>query len=302
MPKPKPPVLPPIPDDVIEWFRARFEEANRNVTENLINNPNARETTLDDALLAPLQKRQAPVAFPSGTVVQMSVHNIGGLRRLYRWEVADIGVLVTVSQGGRVQGQKIGVLQAKRLYPRNNDVLDDDRAGYLSGLNGLLLPDPVSALAKMRTVFEFDIDCRYGALLSGDDQSETIERFANDFGPAVSYLFYNPADVPDTIRFPATGYRPVTDPPTLGARVVSADAVRAVLNRLNKGQAPTLAQIMNAPGDHVRLEDWAESLLRCFVGVPIDRSMDDMVIDLLFRRSGPIGAVVAFSVALPGGP
>ena len=83
--------LPPIPEDVIAWFRARFEEANRSVTENLINNPNARETTLDDALLAPLQKRQAPVEFPSGVVVQMSVHNIGGLRRLYRWKSQTLG-------------------------------------------------------------------------------------------------------------------------------------------------------------------------------------------------------------------
>lgn len=297
----KPVSLPPLPDDVVAWFRARFEEANRSVTENLINNPNARETTLDDALLAPLQKRQAPVAFPSGTVVQMSVHNIGGLRRLYRWEVADIGVLVTVSRGGILQGQKIGVLQAKRLYPRNNDVLDNDPVGYLSGLNGFLLPDPISALAKMRTTFDFDEDCRYGALPSGDEQSQTIEKFIKDFGPAVSYLFYNPADVPDTMQFPSASYRTVVDPPPLGARVVDAKDVHTVLAGLNKGQTPTFANIRDAASKHSRLEEWAEELLRCKVGIPLDRSMDEMVKRLLIRRSGPIGAVVSFSVALPGG-
>ncbi|MDQ1850735.1 hypothetical protein Q9299_20735 [Gemmobacter fulvus] len=292
--------LPPLPEEVIAWFRARFEEANRSVTENLVNNPNARETTLDDALLAPLQKRQAPVQFPSGTVVHMQVHNIGGLRRLYRWEVADIGVLVTVSQGGVVQGQKIGVLQAKRLYPRNNEVLDEDPEGFRYGLNEFLFPDPMSALSKMRTVFEFDEECRYGALTSDSDQSETIERFAQEFGPAVSYLFYNPADVPDTMHFPASSYRTLGDPPPLGARVVSAKDVHAVLAVLAKGQAPTLASVRAGANPHNRLEEWAEEFLRCRVGVPFDRSMDDMVERLIARRSGPIGAVIAFSIALPG--
>ncbi|MBB2836035.1 UNVERIFIED_ORG: hypothetical protein GGD51_006223 [Rhizobium esperanzae] len=224
--------LPAIPEEVIAWFCARFEEANRSVTENLINNPNTRETTLDDALLAPLQKQQAPVAFPSGVVVQMSVHNIGGLRRLYRWEVADIGVLVTVFQGHALRGQKIGVLQAKRLYPRNNEVLDDEQEDYKYGLNAFLVPDPASALAKMSMTFEFDEACRYGALPSGDVQVQTIETFVREFGAAVSYLFYNPADVPDTMHFPSTAYRTLVNPPPLGARVVDAKEVHAVLERI----------------------------------------------------------------------
>lgn len=296
----KPAGLPPLPEDVISWFRARFEEANSSVTENLINNPNARETTLDDALLAPLQRRQAPVEFPSGTVVQMSVHNTGGLRRLYRWEVADIGVLVTVSRGGVVVGQKIGVLQAKRLYPRNNDVLEEDPESFRYGLNSFLFPDPLSALAKMRTTFEFDEECHYRALLSGDEQSETIESFSEEFGPAVSYLFYNPANVPDTMHFPSTAYLTLVDPPPLGVRVVDSKDVHAVLKGLKKGQTPTLAEIRKGACPHSRLEEWAEDLLRCRVGVPFDRTMDEMVERLLIRRSGPIGAVIAFSIALLG--
>lgn len=300
MKPPEPAKLPKLSEEVIAWFRARFEEANRGVTENLVNNPNARETTLDDALLAPLQKRQAPVRFPDGTVVQMQVHNIGGLRRLYRWEVADIGVLVTVSHGGVVQGQKIGVLQAKRLYPRNNDVLDEDPEGFKYGLNGFLFPDPISALSKINTVFDFDEDCRYGAMSNSSEQTETIERFEREFGTATSYLFYNPADVPDTMHFPATSYRTLIDPPPLGARVVSVEDVHAVLAELDAGQSPTLASIREGARPHRRLEEWAEDLLRCRVGVPFDRSMDEMVKRLLVRRSGPIGAVISFSIALPG--
>ena len=292
--------LPTLPEEVIAWFRARFEEANRGVTENLTNNPNARETTLDDALLSPLQKRQAPIQFPDGTVVQMQIHNTGGPRRLYRWEVADICVLVTVSQSGIVCGQKIGALQAKRLYPHNNEVLDDDPEGFRYGLNGFLFPDPMSALPKVRTRFEFDENCRYQALPCGSDQIDTIEKFMQDFGSAVSYLFYNPADLPDTMHFPATGYRTVSDPPVVGARVVSAEEVHAVLAKLNDGQTPTFADIRGGANPHSRLEEWAEDLLRCHVGVPFDRSMDETVDRLMTRRSGPIGAVVAFSIALPG--
>ena len=292
--------LPPLPEDVITWFRDRFEEANCSVTENLVNNPNARETTLDDALLASLQKRQAPVQFPSGTVVQMSVHNIGGLRRLYRWEVADIGVIVTVSQAGVVQGQKIGVLQAKRLYPRNNDVLDDDPEGFRYGLNAFLFPEPSSALAKMRTTFEFNEDCHYRALLSRGDQSQIIKDFNQKFGPAVSYLFYNPESVPDTMHFPSTAYRTIPDPPPLGARVVEAKDVHAVLENLANGQTPTLAEVQNGTQRHSRLEEWAEDILRCRVGVPFDRSKDNIVESLIMRRSGPIGAVIALSIALSG--
>ena len=202
--------------------------------------------------------------------------------------------------GGVVRGQKIGVLQAKRLYPRNNDVLDDDPEGFRYGLNGFLFPDPNSALARIRTVFEFDDDCRYNALLSKGEQVETIERFAREFGPAVAYLFYNPADVPDTMRFPATGYRNLVDLPPLGARVVDASDVHAVLADLDKNQTPTLASIRDGASPYRRLEEWAEDLLCCHVGVPFDRSMDNMVERLIARRSGPIGAVIAFSIALPG--
>ena len=190
------------------------------------------------------------------------------------------------------------MLQAKRLYPRNNDVLDEDPEGFRYGLNAFLLPDPISALASMRVVFEFDDACRYGALLSGDDQCKTIKSFNQDFGPAVSYLFYNPADVPDTMHFPSTTYRTLVDAPPLGARVVNAADVHRVLDSLKDGHAPTLADVRNATSKHSRLEEWAEDLLRCHVGVPFDRSMDEMVERLIVRRSGPIGAVIAFSVAL----
>jgi len=141
--------------------------------------------------------------------------------------------------------------------------------------------------------------CCYGALTSDGKQLQTINTFVKEFGAAISYLFYNPAIVPDTMTFPSTGYRILTKSPSLGARVVDARDVHAVLARMKNGQAPTLSEIIHGTQRHRRLEEWAEELLRCKVGVPFDRSMDQLVERLLSRRSGPIGAVVAFSVALP---
>lgn len=292
------PALPMLPEEVIEWVHARFEEANRSVTESLINNPNIRETTLDDALLIPLQRHQAPIMFPSGIVVRMEVHNIGGLRRLYRWEVADIAILVTVFRANRLQGQKMGLLQAKRLYPKNNDVQDNDPEGFRYGMNAFLFPDPRTALSRMRSTFEFDEDCHYQALSPDHDQPRVIEDFNTRLGEATSYLFYNPPSVPETVRFPAIAYRDVIEPPPLGARVANASAVHAVLNQL-KGQAPTLRDLGGSPGPYDRLEDWVKKLLQCKVGIPFDRSMEDIVERLVSRRTGPIGAAVAISIALP---
>jgi hypothetical protein len=73
---------PQIPADVVAWFRSVFAEANRHVCERLVNVPNIRETSLDDGLIEALIPDTAPLLLPSGAIVRMDAHNIGGLRRL----------------------------------------------------------------------------------------------------------------------------------------------------------------------------------------------------------------------------
>jgi hypothetical protein len=97
---------PQIPDDVVTWFRGVFAEANRRVCERLVNVPNIRETSLDDGLIEALIPDTAPRLLPSGAIVRVDTHNIGGLRRFgdphwdppfrRRWETADIAILVFV--------------------------------------------------------------------------------------------------------------------------------------------------------------------------------------------------------------
>ena len=130
---------PNLPQDVITWFRSVFIEANRRVTERLLNVPNIRETALDDGLIEAVVPLSAPRLLPSGTIVEMNIHNIGGLRRLDRWETADIAVIVFVYKKGQLLAQKIGLLQLKRHYPANNDVEDDDPVGFSYGMNNFIV-------------------------------------------------------------------------------------------------------------------------------------------------------------------
>jgi hypothetical protein len=96
-----------IPDDVIVWFRDAFAEANGTVVETLLNVPNIRETSLDDAFIQALVPRSAPTLLASGAIVRMDIHNIGGLRRTTRWEVADIGMVVFVLRAGTIIARKL---------------------------------------------------------------------------------------------------------------------------------------------------------------------------------------------------
>lgn len=291
---------PNIPKDAIEHFRGAFAEANRVATERLVNVPNIRETTLDDALVDALIPFSPPKLLKSGAVVEMDVHNIGGLRRLYHWETADIAVLVYIYRGKRVIAQKIAMLQTKRLFPKNNDVLDDDPEGFRYGMNAFLNRDSLSPLAVLKRQFDFDATCLYGALRAGSEQIETIDRLNSQFGEAVYYMFYNPAKLPTNVRYPVTARRTIAKP-ALGCRVHLSLEVHTVLRTLKAGRSPTFKTIREgSKGSYWRLEDWvADLVLTCKVGQQFDETRQEKVAMLLERRSGPIGAAIAVSIALP---
>jgi hypothetical protein len=291
---------PVIPEDALAWIRAVFAEANRKATERLINVPNIREGSLDDGLVEAITPLSAPRLLPSGAVVELQVHNIGGLRRVGRWETADIAIVAVIYDRHRTLGQKIGLLQSKRLYPRNGDVDDDDPVGFAYGLNAFLRPHPTSPLGTARRRYEFDSACTYAAMKAGDKQVEVIDRFNRQFGDAIYYLFYNPPDLPATVHYPAVEVRHVSDPP-LGCRVFTASEVHNVLDTLTDGAAPTFGELEDeAEESNWRLEDWvADLLLRCKAGQQFDATNDELVRRLIERRSGPIAAAIKISVALP---
>ena len=287
---------PSIPKDAIEHFRSAFAVANRAVSQRIANVPNIRETSLDDALIDALIPFSPPKRLRSGAVVEMDIHNIGGLRRLYSWEVADIAILVFIYRGPQLIAQKIGMLQTKRLFPKNNIVLDDDPIGFQYGMNAFLERDKHSPLVTLNRRFVFDPSCLYGSLQAGSDQVEQIDAMNEKFGESVYYMLYNPPKLPMTIRYPVTSRKTVTTV-ELGCQVHPAQEVHAVLGTLAKGGHPDVNAITK--GTKWRLEEWvADHLLTCKVGRRFDSSDNAKVSMLLERRSGPIGAAIAVSIAL----
>jgi hypothetical protein len=87
----------------------------------------------------------------------------------------------------------------------------------------------------------------------------------------------------------------------LGCRVFLSKEVHMVLDTLKKNHSPSLSAIMaGGAAGKWRLEEWvADHLLTCKVGQCFDDSMENDVYMLLERRSGPIGAAIAVSIALP---
>lgn len=160
---------PALPSDVIHWFRSAFAEANNAATSRLFNVPNIHEPALDDALIEALIPLSPPRLLSSGAVVEMNIHNIGGLRRFHHWETADISVIVFVYRNGNLLAQKIGLLQSKRLYPANRDVEDSDPVDFAYGMNKFLRRDPKSILARLHRQFYFNGGCTYAALTAGSD-------------------------------------------------------------------------------------------------------------------------------------
>ena len=290
-----------IPDDVIVWFRDAFAEANRIVAENLLNVPNIREPTLDDAFVQALIPRSAPTLLASGAIVRMDIHNLGGLRRVTRWEVADIGIVVFVFQGGNVVARKIALLQAKRLFPRNKAVDDDDPVGFQYGFNALLRRDPSPVSMALVRKFNFDTKCVYGAVSAGSDQMEAIDNFVKRSGHSVDYLLYNPPSLPVSIVYPLTSRQTVNLHPPTGCRVVPLAAMHAVLATLAEGKSPSFGQIAEHTKDAGwRVEHWAaDLLLKCKVGRQYDATQEDAILPIIERRSGPIGAAIAVSIELP---
>lgn len=298
---------PEIPADVVDWFRGVFADANRRVCERLANVPNVRETSLDDGLVEALIPNSAPTLLPSGAVVRMDIHNIGGLRRLggplwdlpprRRWETADIAVLVFVYRGTSLVAKKIGLLQSKRLYPNNSDVEEDDEIGFLYGMNAFLRRDALQAVGALFRKFQFDGSSTYGAITAGSDQIGAIDRLNREFGKAVYYLLYNPHEMPLSVEYPLRE-RVSVERISVGCRVVEAGDVHRQLATLGRGIAPTFDQLQREVS--WTLEFWAaDLLLTCRVGQAFDDAKDDQVRYFLERRSGPIGAAIAASITLP---
>jgi hypothetical protein len=297
-----------IPPEILDWFREVFASANRRLCEKIRNVPAIPEPHLDTTLVEHLSGFAAPRRFPTDWVIQIDTHYIGGLRHFHRrWEIADIGVLIFYQQRGRLVRRKVALLQSKRLYPRNADVQVLERYDYMIGMARLGERDERAPSMLVRRQFEFGEDCRYGALVAGDEQHVAIAAHIERYGFPVFYLFYNPPNVPLAVELPLALNAVQTVDPALGARVIPTSRIFELLDAQGDGYRPTrgdtrkLMAAADVADDYGwRLEHFmSDLLLGCQEGRRFSDDDREAIDALFYRRSGPIAATIAVTVEVP---
>lgn len=292
-----------IPPDIIDWFRDIFAEANKRLSEKIRNSPAIHETYLDMTLIEHLLGYAAPHLFPSQWVIRIDTHYIGGLHHFESWEIADIGVFVFFQRSGRLIRQKVALLQSKRLYPVTGNVDHLDKSDYVIGMARIGMRDPNAPSMLAERLFKFTVTSRYRALVAGDKQQDAIEEHFRRYAIPIYYLFYNPPYVPIQVKVPLLKYQKQRRVPSLGARVIPAEAIFDFLKDKQKSYSPALADIRNLIPDAKygwRLEHFmADLLLGCSVGRRFNRADQEPLRAIFFRRSGPIAAAIAITVEIP---
>src|SRR6266550_100814 len=229
--------------DVATWLRGVFRECNERITEKLNNNPNAPEESLDLTWIEHLSRYSSAVTLASSWSVKVEAHYLGGLRHFYRWEIADIGVLLFLRSAGEIRKSKVALLQSKRLYPTNRGVEDEGRCDYELGFARLADPEQLGRAIAVQAEFRFDQQSRYGAIIPGSEQDKAIKEYEKRSKLPVYYQLYNPWSLPFVQRIPLADYAKPQSPIEMGVRIVPAKALHALLPPRNKAYRPSVADL-----------------------------------------------------------
>jgi hypothetical protein len=293
-----------LPADVVEWIRDVFRRGNERIALKLSNNPNLPEESLDLSWIEHLSQHSAPVTLASDWTVQVETHFLGGMRHWHRWEIADIGLLL-FAQLKEHTLNKAALLQSKRLYPEVGGVEEETRSDYEIGFARLADPEILARPINLDRDFYFSEASRYRAIKAGSEQVKQISEYQNATGLKVYYQLYNPWSVPFHQRIPLRGQHQPTDPLAYGVRVLSANALHALLVSKPEHYSPMLRDCVAAadvPGEPGwRLENFiADEWLGCREGNAFDSARDVPIEGLFFRRTGAISAAISIRVQAPG--
>ena len=289
-----------IAQDVTEWIRKVFRECNERITEKLSNNPNLPEGSLDLTWIEHLSQYASPVTLSSLWTIKIETHYLGGLRHFGNWEIADIGVLMFFRHAGALRRSKVALLQSKRLYPSNNTVQEEDRIDYEIGFARLADPESLQQSVAVQAEFQFDDDCRYGALAAKSEQVKAIADYEKQNKTPIYYQFYNPWRLPFTQRIPLSQFKRPTGNLNLGTRIIPARAVHKLLAHYVAGQIPSVAEVKalcpDAPYGWPLEHFVADLLLGCVEGSIFKDISEQRIQNLFYRRSGPISAAIAIYI------
>jgi hypothetical protein len=245
-----------------------------------------------------------------GWVVTVQAEFFGGFHLFQLWEVADIAFLVTIRYKRRIRRVKIGLLQSKRLYSKERKsagkypVPAIDRLFYLQRD-----PNQADLWGAFRT-FYFDEQSKYLAIRH-KEQIEAMTVFQKRSKIPISYLLYNPWDIPFSARVPQTVSASFGSAPPLGVRVMPSEPVMRYLISVN--QNPSFKELKavfkglsprekfgyeSEPG--WRLETWVtDLLLACKLGYTARNYLDEDIRSNLFGRTAPISAAVSIAISAP---
>jgi hypothetical protein len=293
-----------IPKEIVDWFRGVFADANRRLSEKMLNAPATPEPTFDLTLIEHLTNYAAPRKFKSEWAIRIDTHYLSGLRHFRSWEVADIGVFVFFSKKGKLVRRKVALLQSKRLFPRTGDVDHLEEYDYRVGMARIAARDSDLASMMSQRKFLFTKASKYQSLTKASDQVLAIEGHMEAHRIPIHYLFYNPPQLVTTVLLPLTEYSKMREKDNhLGSRVIPAEKVHSALEKKTANYSPTLGdtgRMMSGNAYGWRLEYFmADLLLGCKGGLRFTRNDEVPIQSIFYRRSGPIAAAIAVTVEMP---
>jgi hypothetical protein len=234
----------------------------------------------------------------------MDVHFLGGLRHHFNWEIADIGVLLFIRRGGKIERSKVALLQSKRLYPITGVVEEEGKVDYEVGFARLADPEALARSIAVEAEFNFSSECRYGALMAASDQVKAITDYEKKSKLRVYYQFYNPYGLPFVQRVPVSATDAGAKEVSVGVRIAPAGLVHEFLARQSKGYRPKFADLAPLVGGNGSggwaLEHFIAGLfVTCQEGSLFGSVADAQIQNLFYRRSGPIAAAIAIVIEAP---
>lgn len=290
----------PLPKDVIDYIAGIFLRADALLAERIERQPNVHEEMLDLTFLEAVASNGGPHRTQSDTVVDIDMHFVGGGWHYQRWEVADIGLIVTFRRLGTVLRTKVVLLQSKRVYPRESEFTETHGLARPGGMGYLARPEQLPIQQPRQ--FRFDEECCYKALQVGDNQWAVIEKYESQYSIPIYYLFYHPAQLPTEVTVPVSVPLAARPELTVGATVMPASLVRAETTAFVRNYAPSvkdLAAGSSVPG--TRMPAFIEDdVLGCKEGyVAEDFNRDEGINRIFNLRSGPIAAAILIDIDLP---
>ena len=296
-----------IPPEVYDWVTNIFRNCNINLSEKLSNNPNCHEEHLDIALIEFLSKYASPITIGNHWTVRIDTHFIGGRRHFYKWEVADIGVLVFFKNNGELLRSKTALLQSKRLYPLRGVVKEETKEDMMIGISSLLQGATVGIPLSTRHSYEFDRQSKYKALTKGDSQFKVIDEWSSTNSIPIYYLLYNPWKLPFSQSIPLIQYKTPDGECELGTRIIPSTDLFRALTYTSSGNSPCIGDLEKVlPGPHTwntniygwRLEKFFKDLLMCNHGYNFDSVTDLNIERLFYRKNVMLVAAIAISIEL----